>query len=302
MTPATAGLSSIDRTAMLAMLALCFGAMPASIRQQFLEQAPATPGVDHLLVLLERGRGQLMLPGFGLVPDTAPTAGRRRGCHRSESVMPFSRQNGTILTSGRWSISEYCTWLLTTLDAGVADDAQVLGVEVRQGQVPDAALGLQVGQLLQGVQVARVSIIPPVELQQVERLACPYAGDERSMACSTTARDILPGRGTHFVKTCIVPLHRPLAGRRVDGETRHEILGRPIVISQVEGREAGVEQVEQAANRRAGSMGPWAPDTCHMPTGSRQMGMSGVRGNRLELGSFIMAPVSGSGTTLRDQE
>jgi hypothetical protein len=47
-------------------------------------------------------------------------------------------------------------------------------VEVGQPQVAQLAGGAQRGQVLQRVQVAQVAVLPPVELQQVQRL-CVHA-------------------------------------------------------------------------------------------------------------------------------
>ena len=41
-------------------------------------------------------------------------------------------------------------------------------------------------------------------------------------------------------------------------------------------------------------MGPWTPDTCHMPTGSRQMVMSGVNGKRLASDNLMVGGFMGA--------
>ena len=76
------------------------------------------------------------------------------------------------------------------------------------------------------------------------------------MACSTTARVILPGRGTHFVNACIASTPAASRWATLAAKLANEILGRPVVVGKVEGREASIEELEHRGDGRAGSMGP----------------------------------------------
>jgi hypothetical protein len=48
-------------------------------------------------------------------------------------------------------------------DSVISDDAQTLGVEVSEREMMNLALALQVGEIFEGVEIARVSIVPPVK-------------------------------------------------------------------------------------------------------------------------------------------
>src|SRR5207248_11196815 len=50
----------------------------------------------------------------------------------------------------------------------IRDDAQTLGVEIRQREATNFALALQIGEVPERVEVAPVAVIPPVELKEIE--------------------------------------------------------------------------------------------------------------------------------------
>ena len=53
-------------------------------------------------------------------------------------------------------------------DAVIGDHAQPLGVEIGQGEVANLAFVTQIGEMLERVEIARVAVVPPMELEQVE--------------------------------------------------------------------------------------------------------------------------------------
>ena len=55
-------------------------------------------------------------------------------------------------------------------NAVIRDNAQTLGVEVGEREMANFALALQVGEMFERFEIARIVIVPPVKLQQVETL------------------------------------------------------------------------------------------------------------------------------------
>src|SRR5712675_2144019 len=50
----------------------------------------------------------------------------------------------------------------------IGDDTQTLGVEIGQREVTDFALALEVGEMSERVEIAPVTVIPPMELKEIE--------------------------------------------------------------------------------------------------------------------------------------
>ena len=89
--------------------------------------------------------------------------------------MSWAWQNWLMRTSGRRSISEYCTWFDTMRMPCSTMMLQMLGIEVGQGQMADFALVPQLGQMGECLKIVGIAVIPPVELQQVEACRRPCA-------------------------------------------------------------------------------------------------------------------------------
>ena len=52
----------------------------------------------------------------------------------------------------------------------IGNDAQALGIEVRQPEMTNFALALQIGEMFERVEIAPVAVVPPMELQKVEAI------------------------------------------------------------------------------------------------------------------------------------
>ena len=86
----------------------------------------------------------------------------------------------------------------------------------------------------------------------------------------------MPGRGTHFVKTCSWATASCTAlGSKLPAEFTHDVFGRTVDVGEVESREAGIEELEHGGDSGGWIDGAVRAETCHMPTGRRQMFKSG---------------------------
>ena len=100
MTPATAGRSRIERIATAAMPTPVLAGDPRDGGKQLLEQRPAAPGIDHLLVFAQRGRVQLGSAGLG-APEIffgQQAAENRAVGQQSDAVLAAPRRHAPVGT------------------------------------------------------------------------------------------------------------------------------------------------------------------------------------------------------------
>ena len=151
------------------MLTPCRSAISLQRREQLLEQGPSRPRRRSCSCTSAMRRCRARRARLRCDRDSAPKAARRAGCRRRAGCMPVSRQNDAIAASGRRSTSEYCTWFETTRmpwSAMTRRRSVSKLVSARWRILPSS---LQVGEVLEGVEITVVAVVPPVKLQQVER-------------------------------------------------------------------------------------------------------------------------------------
>ena len=120
-------------------------------------------------------------------------------------------------------------------DALIGNPRQALGVKIGQPHVPDLTGIPQVGQVREGVQVALILVVPPVELQQVNGIHVhPPQGD-----ANIVFHD-LPGHGPWGW----YPLGEGLESRKIlfasvsqqaASEFANKVFGGAVVVCQVPG-------------------------------------------------------------------
>src|ERR1700719_1321800 len=133
--------------------------------EQFLEQRPSTPRVDHVLVLLQRGGAELGPPWLGTAQVFLREQTAKEGAigKQRNSVVAAERSHPDLGPA----IDERILDLVRD-DANMAGyHVQALGIEIGQPEVTDFAFVLEVCEMLERVEIARVLIIPPMELEQV---------------------------------------------------------------------------------------------------------------------------------------
>ena len=127
--------------------------------------------------------------------------------------------------------------------------SQMVSVEVRQAQMGNLTTLAQARQMLHGIQVARVRVVPPMKLQQVDALH---------------AQPLQPlvDTGLHALRRHGVGLGTPFGkGVRwwtapVPQKTPGDQFGAAVVICHVEGVEPGVRVLGQTLCRSSGVQRP----------------------------------------------
>ena len=137
--------------------------------QHALQRAPPAGHPQETAVLHLRPRGEALPvrlrraePAFG-----EPAAGQRAVRQQLHAVLDAEGRQAP-----RRALIEQRERHLVRHDVDAArdDDAQVRGVEVGQAEVTDQALGLQLLQVEQRFEPARIGVVPGVVLQEVDRL------------------------------------------------------------------------------------------------------------------------------------
>src|SRR5205814_2639889 len=118
-------------------------------------------------------------------------------------------------------------------------------------EVTDAAFLLQIGEMLQRIEIAPVAVIPPMELQQVETLDphAPQRPGDRLLDGLPANRSGIGnpfGEGLDLVET----FGAALRGEALV-ESADQILGRTVMVGEIPGREAGIMIIE---HRRDGAL------------------------------------------------
>ena len=128
-------------------------------------------------------------------------------------------------------------------DAVIGDDSEPLGVEIGQCQVADLAVALQVAQVLEGVEIARVAVVPPMELQQIEAFDThPRQRDPDRVFDDAPGH---PSRIRHPLRERL-DLGESLgavAGGEAAAEVADKVLGRTIMVGEIPGGEPGVMMI-----------------------------------------------------------
>ena len=129
------------------------------------------------------------------------------------------------------------------------------GVEVGQRHFPDPVLVPQVGQVGEGVKVAAVVVVPPVELQQVQPVHPHAAAGDVHVALDHLAGH-RPGPG-HPLGERLDSIRGALAASRgkLAPELADEVFGGAVVVRQVPCGKPGVHILEHTAYRRIGVNG-----------------------------------------------
>lgn len=125
-------------------------------------------------------------------------------------------------------------------EAMIADDPQPLGVEIGQPEMADLARLLQIGEMVERVEIALIGIIPPMKLQQVEALHAHARQRDADRVFDYASRHA--GRPWHPFRKGLDLREPRLAVTRDEqpAEGADEILGWAVMIGKVPGREAGV--------------------------------------------------------------
>ena len=120
-------------------------------------------------------------------------------------------------------------------DAVAGDDAQPLGIEIGQREMPDLSLALQIGEMPQRIEVALIRIIPPMELEEIE--AIHTHPRQRHPDRPLDDRPGHPSGMRHpFCKR--LALEQPLAPTmrgEAPPELADEILGGAVMVGQIPG-------------------------------------------------------------------
>ena len=223
--------------------------------QQLLEQAPPAPGVDHLLVLAQTGRVQLCACGLGpaeVAVGQEPAADSAVGQQRA-AMLVAERGHGHL----RAAVDQGVLHLVgDDPNAVVCDVPHPPGVEIGEGHFSDAPLVPQVGQVGEGVEVALVPIVPPVELQQVKAVyihapagnidvPLHHLSGHWSRPRHPFGEGLDAGQG----------LGTALCGE-LPAEFADEVFGGAVVVGKVPGGEPGIDVVEHAPDCGPGFNGP----------------------------------------------
>src|SRR6266852_1088683 len=137
-------------------------------RKEFLEQAPSAPRIDHIFVFHQRGGIEFNAPR--LRPSQV-FLGKEAAAHGSIG----QECDSVVAAEGRhphlWSaVDERILDLVGGYAYPLADDDfEAFSIEVREREVLYFPFMLKIGEVLERVEVVAVGIVPPMELQQVER-------------------------------------------------------------------------------------------------------------------------------------
>ena len=152
--------------------------------------------------------------------------------------------------SGRRSTSEYCTWFETIGDAVLGDEPQPLGVEIGQREMADLAFLAQIGEMLERVEVARIGVIPPMELQQIEPVDAHPSPRNVDRVLDRAPRH-RPRIGDPFGERLDFrqAVRRRGAAAKPAAELADQILGRAVMVGEVPGGKPGIVIGEHVLDR-----------------------------------------------------
>ena len=209
--------------------------------QHALQRRPAAGRADEAPVLHLRPGARAFPVGLVLPqPRVAePAAAHRAVGEQAHAV--FGAHGGE--PAGGAAVDERAAHLVRhDLDATGEHQAQMRGIHIREPQMADAPLVLQVLQVEQRVEPRRVGVVPGVELQQVDRLRAQTR--ERPFNRGTYVG------GSHRPR-CRHPLREELHAIGIAGGPalpRNE-LGRAVVVGHVERREPGLHVRRHGSGR-----------------------------------------------------
>jgi len=117
---------------------------------------------------------------------------------------------------------------------------QTLGIEVGQREVTDFALALEVGEMSERVEIAPVTVIPPMKLEQVEA----FDAHSRQRGSDRTLDDASRHSARMRNPLCKrLNLRKPLAsvtGSEPAPEISDKFLGRAVMVGEVPGGKPGI--------------------------------------------------------------
>ena len=207
--------------------------------QNRLEGMPATNGLDEAVVL-----GLAPVGNGGRLALAQPALAQKAAGQRAigQQLDAFGLAQ-LAHAPGRAPVEQRERHLVgCNRDAVAAQQVQVIGVKVGQSQVMDLAALAQLHQACHGIEIARVGVVPPVELHQVDAL------DSESAAPLIDPR--LHARGRHLIGLG-APFGESVcgAGARLAQKLARDQLGAAVVVGHVEGIEPGLGIVGQVLDR-----------------------------------------------------
>jgi len=209
-------------------------------------QGRPTPGrLNEAPVLLKGPGGQLLRGRLRLAQPLVREEAASEGAEGQETDAVFEADPRHVLCGPQVQQRE-ADLVAHNADAVREDQAQVRRVEVRQAQMTEEAGFAEGLQVSESVEVARVVVVPPVELQQVDPAACSPARQLHGLPRHLGGHGAWRG----------APLGENLdSGLRVGGAERPQhVLSTAIVVRHVKGRVTAVHVGQHGCSRSSNTI------------------------------------------------
>ena len=137
--------------------------------QQFLEELPPAPSIDHLFIFLKAGCLQRPLARL--------TPAKKLFRQQPAAHCPIGQQLDVMRLAKRdhldlWPAVNQGELDLIGNDGDVVlgNDSEMLSIKVGQGKMANLAFFFEIGEVFECIQIAFVAVVPPVKLQEIKRL------------------------------------------------------------------------------------------------------------------------------------